>query len=168
MRMAQDRGDAAITVDPAVAGDVERIAALHAQTFPRAWTPSDVGALLKGPGGLGFVARRNGQAIGFLIGRVALDDAELMSIGVLASDRRRGIARDLLVHLEQALSAKGASALFLEVDVANGAAVRFYRSEGFCQVGLRKLYYKVANGRRSDALVMRRTVMGGAGEVRAE
>ena len=56
----------------------------------------------------------------------------------------------------------------LEVDVANGAAVRFYRSEGFCQVGLRKLYYKVANGRRSDALVMRRTVMGGAGEVRAE
>ena len=70
------------------------------------------------------------------------DDAELMTIGVDRSHRRRGIASALLRHLIDEAQRQGARRMLLEVRVDNEAALAVYRRFGFTRLGVRKRYYQ--------------------------
>jgi [ribosomal protein S18]-alanine N-acetyltransferase len=85
--------------------------------------------------------------------RVIADSAEILTVGVVPSARRRGIARQLLDGLLAEARRRGAVEAFLEVRVDNDAAKSLYAREGFIQIGLRSGYY---DGGRVDAAVMRR------------
>jgi ribosomal-protein-alanine N-acetyltransferase len=98
------------------------------------------------------VARGADQLLGWAGVLVVADSAEILTVGVIPSARRRGIARLLLDGLLVEARRRGAVEAFLEVRVDNEAALALYASEGFTQVGLRPGYY---DG-RVDAVVMRR------------
>ena len=140
------------------ADDSFRLARLHGSTFQRPWTDGDVRALLKGPGGIGFVAQCDGIDAGFVIARALSYEAEVLSIGVLEKFRGRGLGQRLMTTLENELANRQAMSLFLEVDSTNARAVQLYRRSGFQRVGLRKHYYKAQGGRRTDAWVMRKHI----------
>jgi ribosomal-protein-alanine N-acetyltransferase len=97
------------------------------------------------------------DAVGALTGwagvRVVADEAEVLTIGVVPSARRRGIALLLLGDLLVEAKRRGAAAIYLEVRVDNEAARKLYEREGFSKVGVRRGYYE---GGRVDAVVMRR------------
>jgi ribosomal-protein-alanine acetyltransferase len=97
------------------------------------------------------------DAVGALLGwagvMVVGESAEILTVGVVPSARRRGIARRLLAGLLAEARARGAVEVFLEVRVDNEAARALYADEGFDEVGLRPGYYDAG---RVAAVVMRR------------
>lgn len=100
--------------------------------------------------------RLGGQTAGFIVSRIAADEAEILSVAIAAKYRGRGFSRDLLrTHLGY-LAGQGVKAVFLEVEENNRAARALYERAGFGIVGRRERYYKDAGGEQLNALVMKR------------
>ncbi len=145
-----------LSIVAATTGSAAVIARLQSETFDKAWAQDDIKALLSGPGAIALIAHWDSLAVGYILARSTGEEAELLSVGVSRSHRRLGIGGALLHRVEQALQHTGTAKLFLEVDATNAAALKLYARDGFRKIGTRKLYYKAANGRRSDALVLRK------------
>jgi len=149
-------GHGDLTLLEACQGHAREFAALHALIFAQSWDAASFGQLLGHPGAVAFLARVASppQTVGLILGRLAADEAELLTLGVHQGHRRHGIARRLVAALTDAAKAARANRLFLEVGRNNAAAVALYRGLGFSQVGLRRGYYEHAGQRRDDALVL--------------
>jgi ribosomal-protein-alanine N-acetyltransferase len=143
-------------VSPAGAEDAAQLATLHAEVFQRGWSAEEFERLLIEPNVVADRAMTGSRLAGFVLSRLAADQAEILSIAVAAGERRRGLAGKLLnVHLHR-LVGYGVNALFLEVDEHNVAARRLYAGFGFGQVGRRNAYYAQAGAEPGAALVLRR------------
>ena len=129
------------------------MAALHAAAFESPWGEAEIAALLRGPGGMAFAADG-----GFILIRVAADEAEVLTLAVAPEARRRGAGRALVREGVAAARAAGAEAMFLEVASDNAAALALYAGEGFAEVGRRRGYYARGRGQAADALVLRRAL----------
>lgn len=135
-----------MTGDPAMSP--EQLAALHGRCFvtPRPWTAAEFAGLLSAPGCVLLTA-----ANGFLLGRVAGGEAELLTLAVAPEARRTGQGRALVDRFLAHCVAGGAEAAFLEVASDNQPALALYRRTDWKAVGRRPGYY--APG--LDAVVMR-------------
>jgi ribosomal-protein-alanine N-acetyltransferase len=132
------------------------LAELHGVLFTPSWDEASFRRLLAHPGSHAFLARvaTPPQTAGLILGRVAADEAEILTLGVCQRHRRQGIARRLVIALTHAAKRAGAKRLFLEVGRNNAAALSLYQGVGFCQVGLRQGYYEHAGQRRDEACVL--------------
>ena len=121
------------------------LAALHAVCFERAWDADTLSNMLAATGAFAFV-----HDDGFVLGRVAADEAEILTLAVRPTARGKGLGRALLqAAINKARHARAAT-MFLEVGADNPHALALYAGLGFAKVGARKGYYE---GR--DALVLR-------------
>lgn len=149
-------------LDPLGALDLDRAAAMHAESFgplgERAWTRQDLAELLAAPGVEGMLLRVDDGDAGFALWRVAADEAELLTVVVRPIHRRRGVGRLLLVAVIDRARAAGVRSLYLEVGADNPAARSLYDSQGFVVVGSRPAYYNRRLGPPADAVVMRLTL----------
>lgn len=134
--------------------DAPAMASAHAQAFERPWDEIDFEDLLDGPGVFGFVAWEEDPA-GVVVCRTVAGEAEILTVGVAGWARRRGVGQALMAASIGVARQAGATAMFLEVDVGNSAAVALYERLGFAQAGLRKAYYDRGANRHADALLMR-------------
>ena len=100
--------------------------------------------------------RRGRRVIGFAVSRLALDEAELLSIAIENSARGGGLSRDFLTQHLGHLAGRGVRTVFLEVEENNQPARRLYARAGFIVVGRRERYYRQAGGEELNAVVMRR------------
>jgi ribosomal-protein-alanine N-acetyltransferase len=140
---------------PAGTRDAEQLAALHAAAFGRGWSAEEFERLLIEPNVVADRAMSGQRLVGFVLSRLAVDQAEILSVAVAASHRGRGLARKLLdVHLRR-LAAYGINAVFLEVDERNAPARRLYAGLRFREVGRRESYYLDAGNESATALVLR-------------
>jgi len=142
-----------VSVHPVAAAHAEALAAIHAAAFPpdEVWSATVIALHVGLPGGFGFIDARGGM----VLARTIVDEAEILTIGVLPEVRRQGLGRDLLTAAMLRAAATDARAMFLEVAEENTGARKLYTNLGFVEVGRRKRYY--ANG--DDALVMRVALM---------
>jgi len=136
-----------------------QVAALHHQGgFARLWEPGECAALLADRAVVaeGVFIGSASEPCGFVMSRIAADEAEILSIVMAGGRRRSGLGQALLcAHLAQ-LAARGAARLFLEVEEGNVPAIGLYHRLGFETVGRREGYYPKPDGSRATALVMRR------------
>ncbi len=135
-------------------------ARLHAAGFAHPWSAEEVAALIASASVLAAAALdpASGRLRGFVLARLAGDEAEILTIAVDPPARGRGVGRALLAEsLRQAANA-GARAMFLEVDEDNAAGLALYRRLGFVRVGERSGYYRRKDGARATAAVMRRAL----------
>ncbi len=136
------------------------IAALHAELFDPAWDENSLRDMLAQPTTTALIGKVRLREVGppvpagFAIGRLAADEAEILTIGVSEPFQRRGVGRLLLDGLKRALKTAGARRLFLEVDAENQAAGMLYRHAGFQEVGRRDGYYARPGGLNGDALTL--------------
>jgi ribosomal-protein-alanine N-acetyltransferase len=145
-----------MTIAPVMADEAATLAAVHGSSFPAPWSAADIASLLDGPGGSGLIARDEaGAARGFILVRSVADEAEIITLAVLPAFRRHGLALALVDAAAILTKSRGASSLFLEVNVGNVAAIGLYRRAGFADIGRRRGYYANSGGSASDALVMR-------------
>jgi ribosomal-protein-alanine N-acetyltransferase len=140
----------------ASARDAQAIAALHAEAFRRGWSEDEVEQLLLDRSVLAHRVTSRGRVCGFIMSRIAADEAEILSIAIARAQRGRRLAERLLrLHLGR-LTGQGIDAVFLEVDRDNTSARRLYERAGFYEVGRREGYYRNEAGVSSAALVLRR------------
>ena len=136
-----------------------QVAALHHQGgFARLWEPGECAALLADRAVVteGVFLGSASEPCGFVMSRIAADEAEILSIVVAGGRRRSGLGQTLLcAHMAQ-LAGRGTARLFLEVEEGNAPAIGLYRRLGFETVGRREGYYPKPDGSRVAALVMRR------------
>jgi ribosomal-protein-alanine N-acetyltransferase len=135
-------------------------ARLHAEGFAHPWSPEEMGALITSSSTVGAAALDpvSGRLRGFVLSRLAADEAEILTIAVDAEHQGRGVGRALLSeNLRQAANA-GAKAMFLEVAKDNAPALALYERFGFVKVGERPGYYRRTDGTRATAVVMRKSL----------
>ena len=134
----------------------EEIAALHAKIFEPAWSADSIKSLLEHPAATSLVAVAGEPkiAIGFIIGQLAADEAEILSIGVSPNWQRAGLGTRLLEGLARAARRGEAKRIFLEVAQDNAPAVALYQKLGFVEAGRRKRYYERPGSEAVDALTL--------------
>ncbi|MFM2422580.1 MAG: hypothetical protein RL291_1110, partial [Pseudomonadota bacterium] len=113
------------------------------------------------PGSTAFVARTGNpqETVGFVVGQLAADEAELLTIAVVKDWQRSGLGRRLVDALARAAKKAEAKRLHLEVAEDNAAAIALYQQTGFVETGRRKGYYVRSGQPAVDAILMARMLV---------
>jgi ribosomal-protein-alanine N-acetyltransferase len=122
---------------------------------PGAWSPSELQRMSRQPGAGAFVLETGPHLAGILLLRMAADEAEVLTLAVASSHRRRGGASQLFALGLNWLRNHHVDSLYLEVSAANSAAIGFYERHGFTTVGTRPAYYRTTSGGCEDAYLMK-------------
>jgi len=89
-----------------------------------------------------WVAEWEGIVAGFLIGRSADDEFEILNMAVSGAHRRRGIGSKLLESALEVSRKAGSARVYLEVRASNEPAIALYKRHGFTECGRRVKYYR--------------------------
>ena len=105
------------------------------------------------PSGWQFVAHcpAGGKVIGYVCGRRAVDEGEILKIAVAVTDRRQGLASSLLERALHYLAEEGVANCYLEMRASNTPANNFYAKYGFVEIAVREKYY---SDPQEDAVIM--------------
>lgn len=125
-----------VPVRRATVEDTQLVRDLEVRGAHRPWSESSIRTTLAAPTTVAFVA--GDPPAGHVMASLYADEAEILSLAVLPSERRRGIANALL-------------AAWLEVRRDNRGALLLYERRGWTDAGLRRGYYEDG----TDAVVMR-------------
>lgn len=139
---------------PMIAADIEAVLAIEERVQAYPWTRGNFADALAA-GYDGWVARESDTVIGFAVLMRAVDEIHLLVIGIAPELQRTGRGRALLGFVTTRARETGLTRMLLEVRPSNAAAMAFYRSAGFAEIGRRRGYYPASTG-REDAIVMAR------------
>jgi ribosomal-protein-alanine N-acetyltransferase len=149
----------------AVEGDLGRVWELErgCETAPH-WGLGEYQRILIGEGAAEGLVRRcllvaDGAdgVIGFAVGKVAGELAELESVAVAEGARRRGVGAALCRAVMDWCRDEGAEEMELEVRAESAGARRLYAALGFAEIGMRAGYYERP---KEDAVLMRAGLTG--------
>ena len=143
-----------ITYRQANAFDLPVFASLDKELFPYSpWSASQYKEEFSSPTRHFVVAVDEAQNIIGYAGVFAPGGAEadVLTVGVIPSQRGKGVARQLMALITDWAKQQGSIAMMLEVKVDNTEAIGLYESLGYATLNTRKDYF----GAGLDALVMR-------------
>lgn len=134
--------DVGVSLRKLVLSDVPAVSAILAESPEAAAWSQDSLERLASTGGASWIAEQDRAIAGFLLGRIAADDFEILNMAV-SRDRRRGaIGSKLLALALESSIAAGASRAYLEVRASNQPALALYARHGFSECGRRARYYR--------------------------
>jgi len=147
-----------VEVRPLEPSSADLCYSLHRRCFAHAWSPTEFETLTASSSNLadGAYVEGTDELIGFVVSRIVAGEAEILTIAVEPGLRGQGLGRRLLEAHMAALVNKKVSALFLEVEETNAAALALYARTGFEQIGRREGYYRQGRDRPAAALTMRK------------
>ncbi len=134
--------------------DAADLAAIHQKCFDAPWNYQTFNQLLEEKTSCGFVAMVERVPVGFILGRVVLEESEILTFAVDPAHQRQGIGKMLLTQFQNFLNQMSVKSLYLEVDEGNKRALELYESKEFCLISTRPNYYLKSDGSQSDAKVM--------------
>lgn len=147
--------DVAFDVRDFSPADFETLWRLDQECFPQAisYSRQELKSYIRRRGSFTLVASEGseGKIAGFIVAHDG-PTGHIITIDVMASDRRCGVGSLLLNAAEDRLRAAGSRAVDLETAVDNAAALAFYKRHGYSVIGTWPRYY--SNG--VDALMMRK------------
>ena len=132
---------------------VAQVAELEKICFSDPWSDQSVASELVNPLSCWLVAEEDGVVAGYVGSQTVIDESDMMNVAVHPDHRRKGVAEALVTELVEALKLRGSLRLTLEVRASNEPAKSLYEKLGFCQVGLRKNYYR---NPKEDALILQK------------
>ena len=139
--------------------DIDRVVAIEEESNPVPWTIKNFKDCIE-KGYYSLVLKEDIKVIGFAILSVSTEESHLLNIGLTSLKRGRGLGRELLEKMIMAAEVMGSKKIFLEVRISNVIAIDLYKASGFKEVGLRKKYYRLKEG-REDAILMSKSLKKG-------
>lgn len=137
--------------------DLETVAEIERECFLEPWTTGMLSGSFSRTDFCGLLLEQDGEAVGYICGETLFENAEIARVAVKTAHRRKGHGERLLTAFENAVIARGASAVFLEVRAGNVAARSLYEKSGYFATRVRKRYY--ADG--EDAVEMKKELKNG-------
>ena len=113
------------------------MAEVEAACFEKPWTAGEIRPAAESEYSVCAVE----AGVGYAIGRMSFDEAELYRIAVLPACRGRGEGGRLLRRFTDECASRGAEKIFLEVRAENRPARAMYEKHGFVQIAVRNGYY---------------------------
>ena len=131
--------------------DIDKVVAIEEESTPVPWTVKNFKDCLE-KGYYSLTLKEGKKVIGFAILSVSIEESHLLNIGLTSSKRGQGLGKELLEKISKKI--------FLEVRISNEIAIDLYKTKGFKEIGLRKNYYRLKEG-REDAILMSKTLKKG-------
>ena len=125
-----------------MASDVQAVLAILRESPEAAAWSEEILLQLASVDPTAWVAERNGSVVGFLIGRIAVDEFEILNMAVSPAHRRNGIGTKLLESALEFSRTAGSARAHLEVRASNEPAIALYARHGFTECGRRFRYYR--------------------------
>jgi len=132
--------------------DVDEVQRIEMQVHSHPWTRGNFTDSLAS----GYICKVYAVAneiVGYAVMMPALDEVQLLDIGIAKTMQRTGLGKKLLQDMLMLARNQKFIRMLLEVRSSNAAAIALYRKVGFTDIGLRRGYYPAAHG-REDAIVM--------------
>lgn len=141
-----------LTLRDMTAGDLDAVTLMEQEIHAYPWTLGNFKDALDA-GYVCKVCESEGDVAGYLVLMPALDEMELLDIGIAAAHQRQGWGRKLLHEALGIARQRNMVRMLLEVRPTNIAALRLYERAGFSEIGRRRGYYPAVTG-REDAIMM--------------
>ena len=125
----------------AVRADVDAIHAIEEASFPAPWRRDFFVGELMSDGRYNIVAKRDGKVIGYLFAMWIFDEMHVNKIAVVESERRKGVADQLMAACFAFAREHGVTSIALEVRKSNRSAQDFYTYLDFKASFVRPRYY---------------------------
>ncbi len=144
-------------VRPMTHEDLDAVAAIEQQSYDYPWSTGIFRDCLLA--GYHCIVIEQGEELrGYGILSVAAGEAHVLNVCVAPAFRRRGYGLSLLGRLIGEARGARVKRMYLEVRPSNLAAINMYKGIGFATIGRRRDYYRAADDRREDALVLALTL----------
>jgi ribosomal-protein-alanine N-acetyltransferase len=134
------------SLQPARIADSRRLAAMSQQYVEAglrpAWSASRITWHMRHPESIVLTARCGGTTAGFAIMRYGDDVAHLNLLAVDPAHRRKGVARGIMLWLEETALTAGTFIIGLELRATNQAAFALYAALGYRELGRVSNYYQ--------------------------
>lgn len=100
-----------------------------------------------------WVLENNKDIVGFGLLSCTAGEAHILNLVIDSKWRYQGLGRRMMKHLINVARELGADIAYLEVKESNAIARKLYKDLSFIEIGVRKGYYPVENG-REDAITL--------------
>ena len=138
---------------------LDSVLEIEKESNPYPWTARNFSDCIE-KGYYSMVLEDNERLVGFAIMVISSEESHLLNIGVNKDFRGSGFGEKILKKMIIAAEVMGSKKIILEVRVSNKIAYRLYEKLGFHEIGERKKYYRLPEG-REDAYVMSKTLKKG-------
>jgi len=142
---------------PMLPDDLDDVIRIEREVYSHPWTLGNFRDALEA-GYSAWVLRQQGELVAYCLVMEVPDELHILNLSVAAAHQGRGLAREMLRHIEFDAQRRRCGSLLLEVRVSNARARSLYENAGFRTIGLRRGYYPSVRG-REDAIVMRKSVL---------
>ena len=132
---------------------------IEEESNPYPWTELNFKDCLE-RGYYSLALEEEGLFVGFAIMAISSEESHLLNIGIKKEKRRLGLGEKLLRKMIIAAEVMGSKKIILEVRITNKSAYKLYEKLGFEEIGTRKNYYRLPEG-REDAFVMSKSLKRG-------
>ena len=136
-------------------GDLDAVLAIENQAYEFPWTRGNFVDSLAAAYLATVLDEPGAGVVGYSIALAGFGEMHLLNLTVAGPWQGRGLARRLLLALQERCRELRHEALWLEVRASNERARKLYLQHGFVEVGLRRGYYPARFATREDAIVMR-------------
>lgn len=141
-----------LNIRPMQVDDIDDVMAIELSVYDYPWTKRIMTDCLR-VGYHCFVGEMDGTLAGYCIMSSGAGEAHILNLCVANEFQRRGLGKFLLINVLDNAKKLKVENVFLEVRPSNFAAITLYEQLGFNEIGTRKDYYPVKNG-REDAVIL--------------
>ena len=138
---------------------LDSVLEIERESNPYPWTARNFSDCIE-KGYYSMVLEDNERLVGFAIMAISSEESHLLNIGIKKEERGLGYGEKLLNKMIIAAEVMGSKKIILEVRISNKSAYKLYEKLGFEEIGMRKNYYRLPQG-REDAFVMSKSLKKG-------
>lgn len=128
---------------------------IEKESFTDSWSIESLKSEISNKNTIFLVAVYEKEVLGYILGKVSIESADILKIAVKLQFRRFGVSKLLLKAFIDSAIKFGIKELFLEVRVSNNVAINLYKLFGFKVVGIRKNFYADP---KEDALLVKKDI----------